>query len=206
MTDPLLYAETDPTRGSSLFDVVEQALQGGAALVQYRAKKESRRVKYETAVRLREILDRYDATLIVNDDIDLALAARADGVHLGQEDLPLWVAKKVLGKAGIVGVSTHSLQEAVRAEAEGADYIGLGPIFQTGTKKTSISPLGIGAVSEVKRRVQIPLYAIGGVRLEHLPELLAAGADGVAVISGVAGDIRSNTGRWIAALKENKSR
>lgn len=187
-------------------DAVEQALQGGARLVQYREKRESRRVKYETAMRLRELLDRYHAKLIINDDVDLAMAARADGVHLGQEDLPLRIARKILGEEGIVGASTHSLAEAVRAEKEGADYIGLGPIFQTETKKISTSPLGIGAISEVRSRVQIPIYAIGGVRLERLPGLIAAGADGVAVISGVAGDIRSNTSRWIATLEETKPR
>ena len=173
--------------------------------MQYRAKNDSRREKYETAVRLREILDRYSATLIVNDDIDLALAAQADGVHLGQDDLPLWVARKVLGEKMIVGVSTHSLEEAIRAEAEGADYLGLGPIFPTETKKNTVPPLGTRTISEVKREVQLPLYAIGGIRLEHLPELLAAGADGVAVVSGMTGDIRSNARRWIEALRESKS-
>ena len=206
ITDPLLCLETPLSKGHSLFDVVEQALQGGVSFVQYRAKNDSRREKYETAVGLREILDRYSATLIVNDDIDLALAARADGVHLGQDDLPLRVARKVLGEKMIVGASTHSLEEAIRAEAEGADYIGLGPIFPTETKKNAVPPLGTRSISEVKREVQIPLYAIGGIRLEHLPELLAAGADGVAVVSGMAGDIRSNARRWIATVEENKPR
>jgi thiamine-phosphate pyrophosphorylase len=204
ITDPLLCIQTDPSRSHSLFDVVEQALQGGISFVQYRAKDESRRGKYETAVKLREVLDRYKATFIVNDDIDLALAAKADGVHLGQEDFPLWVARKVLGKEAIVGISTHSLSEAIRAEAEGADYIGLGPIFPTETKRKSIPPLGIGAISEVKSMIRIPLYAIGGIRLEHRSDLLAAGADGVAVVSGMAGDIRSNARRWVTAFKESK--
>jgi thiamine-phosphate pyrophosphorylase len=172
---------------------------GGVRLVQYRDKYASRRDLYETARRLREITAQRGVTLIINDHVDVALAVGADGVHLGQEDLPVWVARKLLGDTRIVGVSTHCLEQAVRAEQDGADYIGFGPIFETHTKQTG-APLGIGAIAEVKHQVGLPLYAIGGIQRSHLPAIRAAGADGVAAISAFSGDIRNHVQAWIAAF------
>ncbi len=202
-----LAAETglQPTR-QRWITAVEEAISGGVRLVQYRETDGERRKMYETALLLRQVTAHYGVTLIINDFIDLALAVKADGVHLGQDDLPLWVARKLLGKEAIVGISTHSLDEAMAAESEGADYIGFGPIFHTRTKVSSYKPVGVEAIAEVKKQVAIPLYAIGGITLSTLPSIIKAGADGVAVISAVAsnvpGVIRSNVVQWMTLLND----
>jgi len=204
ITDPLLSAagggkQQHPQK--SLLETVSRAIEGGARLIQYRDKKGSRREMYETARQLRKMTAEKGAVLIINDQIDLALSVRADGVHLGQDDLPLWIARKILGNEAIVGISTHTLEEAIHAEAEGADYIGFGPIFQTTTKGDAKAPVGIAAITKVKQKVRIPMYAIGGIQRVHLPDLITAGADGVAVISALTGDVRANVAEWLAIFK-----
>ncbi len=209
ITDPALYAAagaipSNPMRDDPqklLLEAVGQAMEGGARLIQYRDKKSPRSKMYETARQLRRMTAERGAVLIINDQIDLASAVRADGVHLGQDDLPLWVARKILGNETFVGVSTHTLEEAVNAESEGADYIGFGPIFQTKTKEDAKSPVGIASVTEIKQKVRLPVYAIGGIQLTHLPKMITAGADGVAVISALGGDIRANVAEWLETFK-----
>lgn len=207
ITDPVLYTSPGALRSSRsvsgdpqkmLLDAVGQAMEGGARLVQYRDKECSRKQMYENAKQLRKMTAERGAMLIINDQIDLALAVKADGVHLGQEDLPLWVARKMLGNETIVGISTHTLEEAMHAESEGADYIGFGPIFPTSTKGNARSSVGVASIAEVKQKVRIPLYAIGGIQLAHLSEIITAGADGVAVISALSGDLRANVAEWLA--------
>jgi thiamine-phosphate pyrophosphorylase len=139
--------------------------------------------------------------LIVNDEIDLALAVKADGVHLGQDDLPLWVARKVLGKEAIIGISTHHWTEAISAESDGADYIGIGPVFETQTKQSSSPPIGLTMIAEVRKKVRLPIFAIGGIRLSNIFGIMAAGADGIAVVSAIAGDIRSNVRQAMTLLR-----
>jgi len=154
---------------------------------------------YENAKALRAMtLGR--ATFLINDQIDLALAVNADGVHLGQDDFPLWVARSVLKKDALIGVSTHTLSEAIDAEKEGADYIGFGPIFATDTKADAKAPVGVAAIKQVKEAVRIPLYAIGGIQLTDLPHIFSAGADGVAAISAFSSDTPSNVRRWLQSL------
>ncbi len=210
ITDPVLYAAADDRRSNRsssdhhqkmLLEAVGEAIEGGARLIQYRDKERPRNQMYEIARQLRRMTQARGATLIINDQIDLALAVKADGVHLGQEDLPLWVARKILGNEMIVGISTHTLEEAMHAESEGADYVGFGPIFQTKTKGNARSPVGIASIAEVKQKVRIPIYAIGGIQLIHLSEIITAGADGVAVISALAGNIRANVAEWLAIFK-----
>ncbi len=201
----------------AVVDAVMQAMDGGARFVQYRDKNASRREMYQTAKQLREITAKQGVVLIVNDQVDLALAVGADGVHLGQDDLPVWVARAILGNGAIVGVSTHGVEEALRAEHDGADYIGFGPIFETRTKvNRSGGPVGIAAIAQVKCQVGIPLYAIGGIQRHHLPKIMAAGADGVAAISALShlshpsqgsqgshssiGNIAKNVREWITDL------
>ncbi|HIE65332.1 MAG: thiamine phosphate synthase [Nitrospira sp.] len=201
-----LYLITDPllSKGSarqSLFEVLEAALDEGVGLIQYREKTEVRCKMFETAKRLREMTARYDATFIVNDEIDLALAVKADGVHLGQDDLPVWVARKVLGKEAIIGISTHHWSEAIQAESDGADYVGIGPIFSTPTKRSSGPPLGITMITEVREKVRLPIFAIGGIKISHISEIMAAGADGVAMVSAIAGDVRSNVNKAMSLLR-----
>ena len=205
ITDPLLYPlpkEGDHRdRSQSLVDVIEQAIEAGARLIQYRDKTGTRREMYERAKKLRGLTSARDVTLIINDEIDLALAVKADGVHLGQDDLPIDVARKLLAKGTIVGISTHNISQAAKAESEGADYIGFGPIFKSSTKDSSNVPLGIESVREAVRQVQIPIYVIGGIQFSHLPEVMAAGAAGVAAVSAFSGDIRLNVSRWVTFLK-----
>ncbi len=200
ITDPLL---SDCPDKRSLFDVIEATLDEGVRLIQYREKNEVRRQMYETAKRLREITARHGATLIINDEIDLALAVKADGVHLGQDDFPVWLARKILGKEAIIGISTHHWTEAIQAESDGADYIGIGPIFETQTKRSSTSPLGITMIAEVRKKVHLPIFAIGGVCLSHISNIMAAGADGVAVVSAISGDVRSNVNQAMTLLKKS---
>jgi thiamine-phosphate pyrophosphorylase len=195
LTDPILFGERP------FHEVMEEILAAGARLIQYRAKGLSPQEAYREAQLLREITGRYGAHLIVNDNIDLASAIGADGVHLGQEDLPISNARRLLGKGRIVGLSTHNVEEAEAALVEGADYIGLGPIYPTGTKKTARTPLGPEGIRRVRKAVNLPIYAIGGINMDRLPDVMTAGADGVAVISALAGEVGKNVENWLAELR-----
>lgn len=199
ITNPIAGEGTASASHCPLESVV-QAIAGGARLIQYRDKINTRRVMYENAKRLREITAKVGATLIINDQIDLALAVGADGVHLGQGDLPIGTARKILGSEAIVGISTHTLEEAVIAEQQGANYIGFGPLFKTNTKHDTRSPTGIAAITQISQRVKIPLFAIGGIEKTHLPAIFSAGANGVAAISAVSGDVELNVREWIKAI------
>ncbi len=184
----------------TLLDGVTEAIAGGVRLIQYRDKDATRRAMYDAALQIRRITQACGATLIINDYIDLALAVEADGVHLGQDDLPVWTARKILGNRAILGVSTHNVDEALAAQRQGANYVGLGPIFATPTKPTARPPLGVAAVADVARQVTIPIYAIGGIHLADVAAIRSAGATGVAAISALSGDIRSNVAAWIRHL------
>lgn len=174
-----------------LREVLYAILDSGIRWIQYREKKESRAFIFEEAMRLKELTLQYNATLTINDHADIAVAVGAEGVHLGQDDLPIGEARRI-AQGKIIGISTHSLSEAIRAEREGADYIGFGPIFMTETKDAG-PPKGLELLREVKRNVRIPVVAIGGINSENLLAVFEAGADGVAVASGlIKGDIKSN--------------
>jgi thiamine-phosphate pyrophosphorylase len=179
ITDPVLDKETSATES------VMRAIAGGARLIQYRDKVNSRRVMYENAKHLREITAQGGASLIINDQIDLALAVSADGAHLGQNDLPIESARKMLGKNAIIGISTHTLEEAIAAALKGADYIGFGPIFPTATKENPDPVVGVAGLREVRTRVRIPIVAIGGINAGNIAEVVTAGADCCAVVSAV---------------------
>lgn len=173
-------------------EMVSVVLKAGIKWIQYREKDKSCREIYEEAVKVRRLTKEFNATFIVNDHADIALAVNADGVHLGQEDLPLKKARKILGRKKIIGISTHSIEQAIAAEAEGADYIGLGPIFHTKTKDAG-EPKGITMLKEIKESVKIPVVAIGGINIENLKSVLNSGADAVAVASGILkGNISDN--------------
>jgi len=198
---PLCFI-TDTRNCSSdlLIKTVADAVDAGARLIQYRDKNSTRRAMYENANALRAITLNGGATFLVNDQIDLALAVGADGVHLGQDDLPAWVARSILGKQAIIGISTHTLSEAIQAERDGADYIGFGPIFSTDTKTDAKTPVGIPAITEIAKAVRIPLYAIGGIGLPDLLQIFSAGATGVAAISAFTGDVQPNLRSWLKAI------
>ena len=165
--------------------------------VQYRDKDRTAKELYAIAFRLREVTGRYNARLIINDRTDIALAVDADGVHLGQEDLPLSEARKIMGKR-IIGISTHNVAEAVEAEKGGADYIGFGSIFPTDTKDVGAIQ-GVDPIRAIKQAVGIPVIAIGGIKVDNAGLVLGAGADGVAVSSGLTtGDLTRNAAAFLA--------
>lgn len=181
-----LYLITDrKISGIDHEDMAVMALKGGVRTLQLREKEMTENELLRVALKLREETRRWGARLIINDNVHIARDSDADGVHLGQEDLPIEAARKILGSAKIIGVSTHNITEAVEAQSRGADYIGLGPIFQTETKNTQ-PPLGTELIREVKRKVSIPVVAIGGINLDNLLEVIEAGADAVAVLSAIA--------------------
>jgi len=186
LSRPSLYLITDASliRDLTVPEAVEKAILGGLKFVQYREKNLSPSKSYEVAEILRLLTRKAGAIFIVNDDVSLALAVEADGVHLGQEDLPIQEARKILGHRKLIGISTHSVQEALAAEQAGADYIGLGPIYSTTTKQAR-SPLGCGVIRQATEKVKIPVFAIGGINRTNLREALMAGAAGVAVVSAI---------------------
>jgi thiamine-phosphate pyrophosphorylase len=133
---------------------------------------------------LREITRKYNAVLIINDDVDIALSVDADGVHLGQDDFPAHIARKILGEDKIIGLSTHSLKQAEEAQGSGADYIAIGPIFRSTTKDVR-EPLGAEIIKEIRKISRVPVIAIGGINEENIADVIKAGADGAAVISAI---------------------
>jgi thiamine-phosphate diphosphorylase len=180
-----------------------RAMRGGVRLFQYRSKHGTRKDIYETASALKHIAERERACFIINDHADIAAALDADGVHLGQDDLPIAAARKLLGSERIIGISTHSIEQARAAEAEGADYIGFGPIFATATKDSG-EVQGTARLSLIKREVSIPIVAIGGIDQYTIRDVFQAGADSAAVISAVlrSDDISAAAGRLIHILDE----
>jgi thiamine-phosphate pyrophosphorylase len=172
------------------------ALEAGVRWVQYRRKNGTRRQFYHEAKKLRDLTGRFGALFIVNDFADIALAVEADGVHIGQDDLPLRETRKIM-EGKIIGVSTHNLKEALAAEKGGADYIGFGPIFPTETKDAG-TPKGLGALVEIKHSVAIPVIAIGGISPANAAEVFSVGCDGVAASSGIfRGDITANVANFL---------
>jgi thiamine-phosphate pyrophosphorylase len=181
-----LYPVTDQSQsnGRTNDEVLAGIIAGGARIVQLREKHLSKREFYEMACRFREVTERANVLLIINDHLDIALACDADGVHLGQEDLPLSAARKLAPEL-IIGVSTHNLEEAMTAQAGGADYVNIGPIFPTGTKQVPTPPLGTQAISAIAPRLTIPFTVMGGINRGNIGQVLAAGARKIAVVTAV---------------------
>jgi thiamine-phosphate pyrophosphorylase len=181
-----VYVISDMTlsKGRSHEDIAAAALKGGASVIQMREKTLSFREAYPVALKLREMTAGAGAVFIVNDSVELALAVDADGVHLGQDDMPLGVARRLLGKDMLIGISTHSLGEALAAQEGGADYIGFGPIYATSTKDAGAAK-GPGGLKGIRDKVAIPIVAIGGINAANAAEVVDAGADAVAVITAV---------------------
>jgi len=185
---------------TSYLKKIEEAILGSADVVQFRAENLSDRDYYEIGKKLCQLTRKYSVPLIVNNRLDLALAISADGLHLGQDDLPISEVKKIVIRYPlsvghfVIGVSTHSLAQAVQAEKDGADYISIGPIFST-PLKPEYKPLGLGIIGEIKKRIKIPFFAIGGINQDNLQEVISAGAERIAVIRAVFGqkNIRQGT-------------
>ena len=162
---------------------VAAAIRGGADIVQYREKELGFEQKVKKANTLKEICYRAEVDFIVNDDVDVALEIEANGVHVGQKDEACKEARKKLGNGKLIGVSASTVSEAVKAEKDGADYIGLGPIFHTTTKKDAGPARGLSLIHEVRKQVKIPLVAIGGITKKNAANVVIAGADGVSAVS-----------------------
>lgn len=171
----------------SLVDVLSVAAACGVGLFQYRNKTGSMHECYQQALLLREASTRFKVKLIINDRCDLAKAVDADGVHIGQKDLPLILARKIMGPGKIIGVSTHQIEEVEAATREHADYVGFGPIFPSTTKSDHEPVVGIDRLAHVRSRTSLPIFAIGGITLDSMGSILQVGADGVALASAILG-------------------
>ncbi|MFA6714040.1 MAG: thiamine phosphate synthase [Victivallales bacterium] len=172
------------TNGRPALEVLRAIAHGGAKIVQLREKNKSKAEIYELALKYREITAEHKMLLIINDHIDIALACGADGVHLGQDDLPLAAAREICGDL-LLGCSTHNPEEAEKAVLEGADYINIGPIYPTGTKAVACGAVGIGMLKKITPGLGIPFTVMGGIKAKHIPELLAAGAPRIAMVTEI---------------------
>jgi len=185
--DYSLYLVTDRAlaMGRSSVDVVSAAIKGGVSCVQLREKKCSTREFIVEALALKTVLKQHGIPLLINDRVDVALAVGADGVHLGQSDMRITDARRILGPHMVVGISAESVADAIEAEKEGADYIGISPVFTTGTKTDTAPPLGLEGVRLIRAEVKIPLVGIGGINAANGADVILHGADGIAVVSAI---------------------
>lgn len=194
--------DAEASRGRSLVEALTQAASGGARLFQYRDKTSSALEMYRQAVRLRRAAADAGAIFLVNDRCDVALAVDADGVHLGQQDLPLSYARSMLGSGKIIGVSTHGAAQVKEATEGGADYLGFGPIFPTSTKPHHEPVVGIEGLRQIRPLTRLPVFAIGGLTLDTVQAVVGAGANGVAVVSAIfdSADIAAAVRAFMARL------
>ena len=203
--DYTLYLCTDRRlmTTDTIEEAVELAIQGGVTVVQIREKECTSREFYQIAKDVKAITDAYEVPLLINDRLDIALAVRADGVHLGQTDIPIHVARDVLGPDKIVGATANTLAKAEEAWKSGADYLGVGDVFGTSTK-TDTTHVTLEELKAIKESVEIPVIAIGGVNAENIASLRETGVDGVAVISAIIGqkDITAAAEKLISNFQE----
>lgn len=180
-----VYAITDSetSLGKNLIEYSTELLLGGAKILQYREKNKRKGEILKEALELKKLTTKFNALFIINDYIDIALLVDADGVHLGQKDLPLKEARKLLGENKIIGISANTFEEAKEAQLNGADYIGVGPIFSTQTKKDADLPTGTKLLTKIKENLSIPFTAIGGIKLSNLDEVLKTGTTSICLVS-----------------------
>ncbi len=193
-----LYVITDEqlSRGKSHIEIARLAIEGGANVIQLRDKIASSHKLYEAAMAIRRITQESNVIFIVNDRLDIGLAVDADGVHVGQQDLPAAVARQLIGTNKILGVSAETLEQAIQAEKDGADYLGVGPIFDArSTKPDAGEPMGLLLLKQIHQNCRLPIIAIGGINQFNARDVIQAGADGIAVISAIvsAKDIAAAT-------------
>lgn len=197
-----LYLVTDRSllKNTDLCTAVEEAIKGGVTLVQLREKDISTLDFYNEAVNIKKVTDRYNIPLIINDRMDIVLAVNAAGLHIGQSDMPASIARKILGTNKLLGVSARTLDEAVKAVKDGADYLGVGAVFPT-TSKNDARAVSIEVLKEIKETVSIPVVAIGGINAKNAALLKPAKIDGISVISAILGfdDIR-NAAKRLASI------
>lgn len=185
--DWTLYVVTDSklSRGRSHLEVAQAAIRGGATVVQLRDKEAATRELVETGRVLRDLTQEMGVTFIINDRVDVALAVEADGVHLGVDDMPVPIARRLMGSEAIIGFSPETVEQARQAETDSADYLGVGAVFGTSTKPDAGPPIGVEGLREMVQAVSIPVVAIGGITADNAAQCIQAGAAGVVVISAV---------------------
>jgi len=205
-----LYLITDrnQTGNRPLPEIVEAALKGGIRGVQLREKDLSSRELYELAYTLRNLTKKYAARLIINDRVDIALAVDADGVHLGLNSLPIHRARKLLGSSKLIGLSCHNQVNAIMAQENGADFITFGPVYYTPSKANYGKPVGVDNLEAVSHLLNIPIFALGGIKKGNIHEVIAAGATGVALVSAIiaADDPGKEAAEMLAMLPPLRSR
>ncbi len=199
-----LITEGSAGRRAGLAEAVGKALEAGVKAVQLREKDMPVRGLLELAFKLRELTKKWSARLFINDRVDVALACRADGVHLGGQSMPPETVRRMPGgRELIIGVSAHSMEQAAAAQSGGADFITFGPVFETPSKKAYGAPLGLQKLGEAARALEVPVFAIGGIKAWNIKSVMEAGAFGAALISGILGadDIKGETYKFMRALE-----
>lgn len=201
----LLYAVTDRAwvGTKSLYEQVKEALENGVTCVQLREKELNESDFLKEAKQISAICKEYKVPFIVNDNVNIAIACKADGIHIGQEDMELTNVRKLVGKGMIIGVSAHTVEEAIKAQEGGADYIGIGAVFATSTK-TDVDVLSFETLRSICEAVDIPTVAIGGIKKDNICKLKGSGIDGVAVVSAIfaAKDIATATKELLFEVKK----
>lgn len=184
-----LYCITaeDYSNGKSNIEVVKTLIDSGVKIIQYREKDKKSLFKYDDCLEIRKLTKEAGVIFIVNDDIDIAILVKADGVHIGQEDLPIELVRALVGDSMIIGLSTHSPLQAEDAVERGADYIGVGPIFKTHTKKDVVDPVGFDYLDYVVENIDLPFVAIGGIKEDNLSDVLNHGARCVCMVTEIVG-------------------
>lgn len=207
-TDYSVYLVTDTglLQGRDFAACIEAALKGGVTLLQYRDKDADSRTLFERALLLKKLCTVYKVPLLINDRLDIALAVQADGVHVGQSDLPVAVVRRLLGGQAVIGASAHNAEEARQALADGADYLGCGAVFGT-TTKIDAGYLGLEGLQSIRQATAAPIVGIGGINSANFGQVLQTGANGAAVVSGIlaAADIEAEVRKFktIAAAYKN---
>jgi len=201
------YFITDPRLSrKGIASDVACALRAGCRIVQYREKEKSAKDMIDEASRIKGICGN-KALFLINDRVDVALAVDADGVHLGQEDMDLKTARKLLGEKKVIGITVHTLEEALKAENDGADYVAVSPIYTTGTKTDAGKACGTGMIEKIRGGIKLPIVAIGGIGKKNAPDAIRAGADSVAAISAVlcSDDVEKEVGEFVASIKRSRT-
>lgn len=185
--DLSLYLVTDRSLSLNrpLEFVVEEAVKGGVTMVQLREKNSSTKDFYDLAIKMKTILKSYNVPLIINDRLDIALACDAEGLHIGQNDIPYHIARKLFGKDKIIGLSVENVQDAIEANLLDVDYIGISPVFLTQTKTDTASAIGLEGISNIVKISRHPSVGIGGINLSNAEDIIKAGADGISVVSAI---------------------
>jgi len=195
-TDLYCITSEEHSRGRNNIEVVREMIKAGVKVIQYRDKEKKLLQKYNECLKIREMTKEAGVTFIVNDHVDIAILVKADGVHIGQDDLPIEKVRELVGEEMIIGISTHSPKQAEEAVKRGADYIGVGPIYKTYTKKDVCEPVGLDYLRYVVRNIPIPHVAIGGIKQHNMHEVIECGAKCIAMVTEIVGadDIGKKSG------------